>query len=467
MSTNKLKSKDLIKIGYKNDASVSLAITTASKHFKHSNKEEILEVFSRIKEYPEQFLLDDILCKLALTFIVKEEEKPFKVYDLKPLGESLKIYGYNHIEPEAIRQMELAMRLPISIVGALMPDAHGGYGLPIGGVLATENAVIPYGVGVDIGCRMALSVFDLPEKFMAHKEFELKSALKENTHFGMEGSLGFKQDHEVLERNEFKQTDFLKKLHGKAIRQLGTSGGGNHFVEWGIIELNEKNTLNLPEGKYVSLLSHSGSRGLGANIAQHYTKIAMDICKLPREAQQLAWLDLDSSEGEEYWQSMNLAGDYAKACHDRIHINLSKSVGIKPLVTIENHHNFAWKEMINGKEMIVHRKGATPAKNGELGIIPGSMTTPGYLVSGKGNPEALFSASHGAGRLMSRNKAKNSITVSAFKKKVVNAGVTLMGGSPEESPLAYKNIDEVMAAQETLVEIHGTFIPKIVRMNKE
>lgn len=187
---------------------------------------------------------------------------------------------------------------------------------------------------------------------------------------------------------------------------MGTSGSGNHFVEFGIIELNDANTLNMPAGNYVALLSHSGSRGLGANIAQHYTKLAMEVCKLPREAQHLAWLDLNSAEGQEYWLSMSLAGDYAKACHDRIHINLSKALGIKRAVTIENHHNFAWKEVLEGKEVIVHRKGATPAHAGELGIIPGNMTDAGYLVRGKGILESLNSASHGAGRAISRSKAK-------------------------------------------------------------
>jgi tRNA-splicing ligase RtcB len=327
--------------------------------------------------------------------------------------------------------------------------------------------VIPFGVGVDIGCRMALSIFDLPEKYIEHNRYELKSALKENTHFGMEGSLEFRQDHEVLESDVFKQTELLRKLHGKAVRQLGSSGSGNHFVEFGIIELHENNTLGIPAGNYASLLSHSGSRGLGANIAQHYTKIAMDVCKLPKTAQHLAWLDLNSAEGEEYWTSMNLAGDYAKACHDRIHINLCKALGIKPVAKIENHHNFAWKEIVDEKEMIVHRKGATPAHKGELGIIPGSMINGGYLVCGKGISESINSASHGAGRCMSRRKAKDSITTSDFKKMIVNAGVTLIGGSTEESPNAYKDIDEVMRAQENLVDIHGKFIPKIVRMNKE
>lgn len=467
MSSNKLRGKDLSHIGYDNDASRSMAILTASKHFKHTPKEEILKILASVRQDPETYMEDEKLAKLAGTFIEKTDEKPFEAFDLRKQGEPFKVYGAQHIDDAAKRQMEIAMRLPVSLHGALMPDAHSGYGLPIGGVLAADNAVIPYGVGVDIGCRMALSIFDLPEKYISHKEFQLKRALKELTHFGMDGGLGFKQDHDVLDDPAFAATPLLKKLHGKAIRQLGSSGSGNHFVEFGVIELYEQNTLNIPAGRYVALLSHSGSRGLGAAVAQHYTQIAMEVCKLPREAQHLAWLDMRSAEGQEYWLSMSLAGDYAKACHDRIHLNLCRELGIKPVAKIENHHNFAWKEIINGKEVIVHRKGATPAHAGELGIIPGSMTQAGYLVSGKGVTASLSSASHGAGRSMSRSKARNSITVSAFNKMVTQAGVTLLGGTPEESPTAYKDVDAVMIAQRHLVDIHGKFIPKVVRMNKE
>jgi tRNA-splicing ligase RtcB len=249
---------------------------------------------------------------------------------------------------------------------------------------------------------------------------------------------------------------------------LGSSGSGNHIVEFGEIELFEDNDLGLPPKKYLALLSHSGSRGLGANIAQYYTKIAMDTCKLPPEVQQLAWLDLDSEAGQEYWLSMNLAGDYAKACHDRIHANLLKALGLQSLATVENHHNFAWKDQLaNGQSVIIHRKGATPAHEGEFGIIPGSMTTAAYLVKGKSGDGTLYSASHGAGRAMSRKRAKEGMTVSGLKKMLSDAGVTLIGGSVEENPLAYKDIEDIMDAQQDLVEAQGRFLPKIVRMNKE
>ena len=380
----------------------------------------------------------------------------------------VKFMAGKDIEAVAKKQMDLAMLLPVSVQGALMPDAHMGFGLPIGGVLATDNAVIPYAVGMDIGCRMALTIIDETDAFVKRYDYQLKQALKNHTHFGMEGGLDVRQEHEVLDSPVFGQIPFLKQLRGKAVRQLGTSGSGNHFVEFGEIELAEKTRLVLPGKKYAALLSHSGSRGLGAAIAKYYTQVAMNTCKLPRHAQQLAWLDLNSEAGQEYWLTMTLAGDYAQACHERIHANLLNTIGIKPVMVIENHHNFAWKDTLaDGRQVIVHRKGATPAHAGELGIIPGSITTPAYVVSGRGAGNALFSASHGAGRAMSRQKAKDGMTVSAMKKMLANADVELIGGSVEENPLAYKDIETVMQAQKELVDIQGKFIPRIARMNKD
>lgn len=463
-----LKTKELSKIGYNNDQARSLAITTINRHFKHHGKAEILALLQEIRTTPEAFLNDEVLGKIAAVFSDAVKPLQFQTFQLLEQTGLLKIYGGKTIEHGAKQQMELSMSLPIAVQGALMPDAHHGYGMPIGGVLATTNAVIPYGVGVDIGCRMALTILDENEAFLKRYDYQLKMALKNKTHFGMDGQLDFQQEHAILEDDRFQATSLLRQLHGKAVRQLGSSGGGNHFVEFGSIELFADNDLGLLAGSYAAILSHSGSRGLGANVAQHYTRIAMNGCKLPAQAQKLAWLDLQSEAGQEYWLSMNLAGDYAKACHERIHINLMKELGVKPLVTIDNHHNFAWKEQLaDGREVIVHRKGATPAHKGTWGIIPGSMTAPAYLVRGKGAPLSLNSASHGAGRAMSRQKARSQMTGSALKKMLSTAGVKLIGGSVEENPNAYKDIEQVIAAQGELIDIHGKFYPKIVRMHKE
>ena len=463
-----IRLKELSKIGYTDNVARSLAINIISKHCKYDTKETILSTLSDLLQYPDKYKDNEVWSKLAGHFIPTVTEKQFTVYELSEQPLPFKTYGGKFIESLAKQQMELAMRLPVTVAGALMPDAHAGYGLPIGGVLAVENAVIPYAVGVDIGCRMSLTVFDANSDYLKRYPHQIKEALKEYTHFGMEGGLTFPQEHEILDRLEFQLTPLLKKLHGKVVRQLGTSGGGNHFVEFGEIELRENNILHLPMGNYLALLSHSGSRGLGAEIAKYYSQVARDVCRLPREAQHFAWLGLDTEAGHEYWMSMNLAGDFAKACHERIHINLSKSLGLKSLANVNNHHNFAWRgEILPGKYAIVHRKGATPAGKGVAGFIPGSMATAGYLVCGKGVSESLNSASHGAGRAMSRQKAKEQFTQSALKKLLSQQGVTLIGGSVEEMPWAYKDIDKVMPAQEALVEIHGKFMPRIVRMNKE
>ena len=463
-----IRLKELSKLGYTDNVARSLALGIISKNCKHNTKEEVAATLTDILQYPDKYKENGIWSKLAEHLSPTMTEKQFTVYNLLDEPLAFKTYGGKFIESLAKQQMELAMRLPVTVAGALMPDAHAGYGLPIGGVLAVDNAVIPYAVGVDIGCRMSLTVFDAKADYLKRYSHQIKEALKEYTHFGMDGCLDFSQEHEILDRSEFQLTPLLKMLHGKAVRQLGSSGGGNHFVEFGEIELIENNVLNLPAGNYVALLSHSGSRGMGAAIARHYSDIAREVCKLPREAQHFAWLGLDTEAGQEYWMSMNLAGDFAKACHERIHINLSKALGLKAIGNVNNHHNFAWREEIAPNQYaIVHRKGATPAGKGMAGFIPGSMATAGYLVCGKGEIPSLNSASHGAGRAMSRQKAKKQFTQSALKKLLQQQQVTLIGGSVEEMPLAYKDIDRVMPAQESLVEIHGKFMPRIVRMNRE
>jgi tRNA-splicing ligase RtcB (3'-phosphate/5'-hydroxy nucleic acid ligase) len=469
MGKQKLNIKDLTAVDFPSDVARSLALNIMNRHFKHTPNEEKLKFINHVLEQPELYVDHTTLGILALKLVSKTRRpESFNVYQLNNEPKHFDVFGNKHIERNAIKQMELVMCLPIAEKGALMPDAHQGYGLPIGGVLATKNAVIPYGVGMDIGCRMALSILDLPASYVDHHVYELKKALQNETHFGNDGGLETIQEHAIFDHPNFNQTDLLKRLHGKAIRQLGSSGSGNHFVEFGVIDLVENNSVHLPYGSYAAILSHSGSRSLGANIAQHYTNIAMNKCKLPREVKHLAWLDLESDEGNEYWMAMNLAGEYAKACHDRIHENLCDALGLSVVAKVENHHNFAWKEKLaDGNEYVIHRKGATPAAEGTLGIIPGSMTAPGYVVSGLGNQSALNSAAHGAGRKMSRQKAKNSITMSSLKKVLQSEKITLIGGSPEEAPFAYKDIELVMKSQTTLVNVEGKFYPRVIRMDQD
>ncbi len=459
----KLSGKDLIKLGFPKNNSINIALGQINRYQKRKKKAQILMEAKHVLLHPENYKGDAVWGKIAESLV---NPVNVKKQQLKSHRAPFHIYGENEIDDQAKYQLYDALKLPISVAGALMPDAHTGYGLPIGGVLATNNAVIPYGVGVDIGCRMCLTMYPIPVSFLKGKRQQLASILANHTKFGMMETHAIKHDHEIFERDEFKTIPLVKRLKDKAYKQLGTSGGGNHFVEFGAVAISDAtNEWQLPVGEYLGVLSHSGSRGLGANIAKHYTYLATKQCPLPKHVQHLAWLDMNTHDGQEYWLAMNLAGDYAKACHDDIHKRLSKLLGAKPLVKIENHHNFAWKEIINGNECIVHRKGATPAAKGALGIIPGSMTAPGYLVRGLGNEASLNSASHGAGRLFSRRKCKETFTQSEIKKQLQQHEVTLIGGGIDEAPMAYKNIKKVMANQQELVEVIGTFTPKIVRMN--
>lgn len=461
---NKLSGKDLIKIGFPKNNSINIALGQINRYRKREKKESILTEAKEVLLFPEKFTGHGTWGKVAEGLVNPVQ---VRMHQLNNTRAPFSIFGENEIDEQAKYQLYDALKLPVSVAGALMPDAHSGYGLPIGGVLATDNAVIPYGVGVDIGCRMSLSIFDIPASFFKGKEHQLQAILKDNTKFGMYETHTIRADHEVFSRSEFQDIPLLKNLLSKAYKQLGTSGGGNHFVEFGIAKItNPFNEWKIGVGEYFAVLSHSGSRGLGANIAKHYTYLATKQCPLPKNVQHLAWLDLNTHDGQEYWVAMNLAGDYAKACHDDIHRRIAKAIGKRVVVTIENHHNFAWKEIVNGKEAIVHRKGATPANVGELGIIPGSMTAPGFIVQGKGNQESLNSASHGAGRLFSRKKCKESFTQSEIKKVLKANDVTLIGGNIDEAPMAYKDINKVMANQTELVDVLGTFTPKIVRMDR-
>jgi tRNA-splicing ligase RtcB (3'-phosphate/5'-hydroxy nucleic acid ligase) len=457
---------DLRALGYKQGRVVGIALRIIEKHYRKSSREDVIEMLKNILAAPADYLDDTNLSAIADALIEKPSETSGPEIPLREEKGSYAVYGGDQIEEGARKQMDVAIRLPVAVAGALMPDAHQGYGLPIGGVLATENAVIPYGVGVDIGCRMCLSIFPTPHDTIDKDGRGLYKVLTDNTLFGSGKEFKENKEFEVTDRKLFDEISLLKGLQLKAVKQMGTSGSGNHFVEFGVVDISdEHNEFNLPLGRYLALLSHSGSRGLGATIANHYTKLAMEKCRLPNEAKHLAWLDLSTQEGQEYWLAMNLAGDYASACHHTIHDKIAAALGVQPLAVVENHHNFAWKEKFNGKEVIVHRKGATPAGKGVLGIIPGSMTAPGFIVRGKGASISINSASHGAGRKMSRTAAMKNVSQSDMKSVLKAHNVTLIGGGLDESPHAYKDIHQVMDAQVDLVDIVGKFSPRIVRMD--
>ncbi|HQX50716.1 MAG TPA: RtcB family protein [Planctomycetaceae bacterium] len=422
------------------------------------SRSEVRERIRQVVQDPKLFLGDPILDGLAKDLLSEVEP----VAEREPL--TWKSWGDN-IDEAARRQMDDACRIPSAVAAALMPDAHLGYGLPIGGVLALEDAVCPYAVGVDIACRMKISVLDMPVETITSRFEFYRAALENGTRFGVGCEHQKPQDHAVLDEN-WSVTRITRENKDRARRQLGTSGSGNHFVEFGVLTLTEAcDDVALEPGQYVALLTHSGSRGTGAAVCSTYSDVARRL--LPRkhaDLGRLAWLDMNCSEGRDYWAAMNLMGDYAAANHDVIHRLVTHLLGARIVFGVENHHNFAWKEIHHGRQVVVHRKGATPADVGVLGVIPGSMADPAYVVRGRGNADSLNSASHGAGRAMSRTAAKAKFNFRSIQKTLEKRGIRVLSAGSDEVPGVYKNIEQVMSEQRDLVDIVARFDPKIVKM---
>jgi tRNA-splicing ligase RtcB len=454
-----MKAKDLLKLGFPEGPVIGLALRAAQQLREAGTGDAVEAQLSKLLLDPAAFAEHPVLGETARELIGPQEP----VFTERPEPAPYQIWGEG-LEQGALMQMRNSARLPVSVQGALMPDAHQGYGLPIGGVLATDNAVIPFAVGVDIACRMKLSVFDVPADEIAKLDDSLTRALLRETLFGAGAHFKRPEQHDVLDDPDWRALPNVQRLFPKAREQLGTSGSGNHFVEFGSLTL-EKPELGLPAGSYLALLSHSGSRGTGAMIADHYSRLATNLHpELPPDLKRLAWLDLDSEPGQEYWLAMNLMGRYAAANHAVIHRKVVRALGLKIAAGVENHHNFAWKETHGGREVIVHRKGATPAGQGVLGVIPGSMASPGFVVRGKGSAASLESASHGAGRTMSRTAAREKFRWTHIRPMLEERGVKLLSAGIDENPFAYKDIHQVMKSQDDLVEVIARFDPRIVRM---
>lgn len=444
-------------------------------------QKEVRTRIAAVVSDPGSCLSDPHFGPLAAALLAAEESAPSPAFVPRSTAAPWRQWG-SDIDDAAIGQMAIAARLPVAVAGALMPDAHVGYGLPIGGVLATENAVVPYAVGVDIACRMKLSVFDAAPEWFEKRHDRLATALERETRFGIGAEFGGRgdargvrpRDHGVLDE-DWDVSPVTAANREKARRQLGTSGSGNHFVEFGTFEVDAAGAAALglaAPGSFLALLSHSGSRGTGAAVCNHYSRVAMDRCRdLPPEMRQLAWLGLDTDAGQEYWAAMQLMGRYAAANHAVIHRHVGESLGLEAILSLENHHNFAWEETheIGGaaRRVIVHRKGATPAGAGVLGVIPGSMAAPGFVVRGRGVAASLHSASHGAGRRMSRTKARETYRWAQVRDYLAHRDVRLLSAGIDEVPHAYKDIHGVMAAQSDLVEVLGRFDPRVVKMAPE
>jgi tRNA-splicing ligase RtcB (3'-phosphate/5'-hydroxy nucleic acid ligase) len=700
-----MKPKEMVAIGIPQDC-INTAINVikeAIHSLAYGSKSKVEAMMSKVVGNPELFVDEEQFGALAKAIIVSKDKAAKEADKLadNPYRTAQKlefpIWNKDDIDPAAIKQMEEACELPVAVAGALCGDAHVGYSVPIGGVLATYNSVIPMAVGVDISCSVKLSVLDTDVKkfkdIFSPKIDTFIRALNDGTVFGVGGCCKIKQNHSVMDMN-WNCSPTTKSMKDKAWSQLGTSGSGNHFVEFGILTL-EQMELGLDPGSYIALLSHSGSRGAGANVCSAYDSIAKS--KLPKQYERfknLAWLSLDSEAGQEYWNAMNLMYEYASANHEIIHRRVSELVGAEILTQVKNSHNLCipktekipcltgyktidqivagdliyavdrkkglvttevdsvwysgkkkiytirtphrkirvsgdhpiwtvrvtkkahpfrtwhkicvgalewveaknlsvgdiiicsdgyyqrnhnvqeglprfigaylgdgwtranaknrydfglaigdktqslwhntkrntyvpkyyhdkylsgikighldlpsscfaeriesikitdeedtwdlqvkdenhsficegvvvhncWKEVHDGRELIVHRKGATPASEGELGVIPGSMADPAFVVRGKGKAESLRSASHGAGRRMSRRAAIKSFNWQHWKSVLKEREVRLISAGLDEVPGSYKNILEVMNAQTDLVSIVARFDPKIVKMSDD
>ena len=456
-----MNARQLKEIGVPNDGVVPAQralseLAEISRQAVRNGKTMIL----RVLDDPRAFIADEVFAELAQAVLTENSGSAMRC---EPV--TYRTWGAAGIDEMAFNQMDNACRLPVSRAAALMPDAHVGYGLPIGGVLACENAVIPYAVGVDIACRMKLSVLDLPVTSLDSSFAAFRDALERGTRFGIGGTHEQRQSHPVMDA-DWSVSKITRERKDRAWKQLGTSGSGNHFVEFGVLTLDQpEEQLGLAAGKYVALLSHSGSRGVGAAVCSTYSRIAS--ARLPARFQsmsKLAWLDLDTEAGQEYWAAMNLMGDYAAANHEVIHQLVTGLLGATVLSGVENHHNFAWQETHQGREWIVHRKGATPAGRGQLGVIPGSMASPAFVVRGLGNSESLCSAAHGAGRVMSRTKARSLFNWSGVRDSLRRQGVRILSAGIDEIPEVYRDILEVMSHQSDLVETVARFDPAIVKM---
>lgn len=374
-------------------------------------------------------------------------------------GQKLPILCWaEELEDEALEQAVNLANHPC-VVGhvALAPDCHSGFGIPIGGIIAVENAVIPNAVGVDIGCSMSASktnirVEDVNEELLRKivgGSREYKGGIKSKVPVGMSHHKKA-QEHELFSDARWDNTEICKQEFESAMKQIGTMGGGNHFIE-----------LQAGADGYLWYMIHSGSRNLGYKVGNHYNKIAETLCNRWKHEdlvkQGLAFLPKGDEAYNNYLNEMNLCLDFAKASHDLMCARVEETIQeFIPSVEFESHiytrHNYATMEQHFGRNLLVHRKGAIMAREGVIAIIPGSQGTSSYIVEGLGNPASLCSASHGSGRKMSRRKAVELLSLEK-EQELMNGIIHDMTSKCklDEAPSAYKDIDRVIELEADLV----------------
>jgi tRNA-splicing ligase RtcB (3'-phosphate/5'-hydroxy nucleic acid ligase) len=370
------------------------------------------------------------------------------------------------IEEGALEQARNLANLPFAFHHiAIMPDAHLGFGMPIGAVLATRDVIVPNAVGVDIGCGMCAVKTSL-------KEID-KSVLKKLLHhIRQRVPLGFKhhrkaQPHETMVRDRADDVDSLpvvRSEYDNARTQVGTLGGGNHFIE-----------IQQGADRSIWFMIHSGSRNLGYRVASHYNKLAAELNKRRKNpiptSWQLAWLDMNDALGQNYYTEMRYCVDFAEANRNLMQKRVKEalleqvSADIEFEEPIQIAHNYAARETHFGTAVVVHRKGATRAQRGDTGIIPGSHGSLSYIVRGKSNPDSFHSCSHGAGRKMGRKQAQRQLDLEKEKRKLEGMQVvhSLRNRNDlDEAPGAYKDIDRVMEQQQDLIDIIDVLRPLAV-----
>lgn len=396
----------------------------------------------------------------------------FKSYPriLETNGVPIHLYADpKEIEPQAMAQIRLLAESPIVVeYVSVMPDAHLGKGVTIGTVFASEEYVCPNAVGVDIGCGLAaVPIQGLYQHCLGHTEkLRIQQLLKERIPTGFnQHKTKLPTTNKMLEEitETYRPTDFVKRRLSseKVQNQLGTLGGGNHFLE----------VVYEDQHGEVWILLHSGSRNIGNRVAQYYDGLARKFLEgqgiETKPLNGIHYMPIDSDEGQDYLKDMEWCQHYAflnrQAMQQSMLRVMEEVTGHFPDMTraINIHHNYCQCETCNGRKLYVTRKGATSATKGEMGIIPGSMGTGSYITRGKGNPQSWQSSSHGAGRRMSRTKAHANITQEGFEAAMEGIVCDLDPSVKDEAPQAYKDLESVMEQQESLVEIVHRLLPLV------
>ena len=421
----------------------------------HKDWKEIIEYAIGIKSRNTEDILLATKKKFPPMLKMLEKHKPISLFG--NIVENIPVNAYE--------QMKIAMSIPPAVGGAMMPDSHFGYSAPIGAVIATDGVVVPSFIGYDVSCMMMVTIFDMDyDDYESNKDL-VYDALHKSVNFGMGSEYANNPKKSALmDSSIWNELGSMKPLKHLAEVQLGTSGAGNHFADIVLgTKISNDEKYNYIPNKFIALMTHSGSRGLGNKVAKYYMALAdAETARIARKIPNgYGWLDMKKDSGREYWKVMEFLGEYSLENHKIIHKTFLKNLKSTVNNIFVNRHNFAWME----DGFIVHRKGATPAHAERIGIIPGSSGSSSYLTCGLGNEESYNSSSHGAGRVCSRTEAKEKYNESEYTKHMSKGAIITNGVDKDETYQAYKNIEDVMNVQnKVLLDKVAHLQPRIVFM---